>query len=229
MRSTPAKCRAAARAMLTTSPNNRDLYCGGHVEVPAHCNPIAGPLRLRPTMCVLPGGCGNGGCASCDGVRTNAVLEWPTATCRPRRCGYERRLPMPAMIGHDDYDGVPRRRPCRMPRSPGRRCYRRNGAADAADSTPVRPAAAATARARRLRRMLPRAGHRAAWSRRIPPRRRGRTARRGSRSSCVMHPARITRSRRPAGRPCRHGPERPHRPGRIRRRSRLSVSYPCHE
>ena len=27
---------------FTTSPDNRDLYCGGHVEVPAHCNPTRG-------------------------------------------------------------------------------------------------------------------------------------------------------------------------------------------
>jgi pilus assembly protein CpaC len=26
----------------TTSPTTRQLYCGGHVEVPAHCNPISG-------------------------------------------------------------------------------------------------------------------------------------------------------------------------------------------
>jgi pilus assembly protein CpaC len=28
----------------TTNPTNEQLYCAGHVEVPAHCNPIFGPL-----------------------------------------------------------------------------------------------------------------------------------------------------------------------------------------
>jgi pilus assembly protein CpaC len=40
----------------TTNPTNEQLYCGGHVEVPAHCNPIFGPLT-----CGECGGVG-GGC-----------------------------------------------------------------------------------------------------------------------------------------------------------------------
>jgi hypothetical protein len=44
--------------MATTSPNNHDLYCNGHVEVPAHCNPIRGPLACGND-------CGMNGCNTC--------------------------------------------------------------------------------------------------------------------------------------------------------------------
>jgi pilus assembly protein CpaC len=55
----------------TTTPNNCQLYCAGHVEVPAHCNPISGM-----TACGECGGgpcgggcgnCGNGGGCGCNG------------------------------------------------------------------------------------------------------------------------------------------------------------------
>ncbi|HEY3395800.1 MAG TPA: pilus assembly protein N-terminal domain-containing protein, partial [Lacipirellulaceae bacterium] len=42
----------------TTSPNNHDLYCNGHVEVPAYRNPISGP-HACDVDCQGP----NGGCA----------------------------------------------------------------------------------------------------------------------------------------------------------------------
>ncbi len=45
----------------TTSPLNRDLYCGGHIEVPAHCNPKVGPLACGDDCCN-----GNSGCQSCN-------------------------------------------------------------------------------------------------------------------------------------------------------------------
>ena len=46
--------------LATTSPSNHDLYCGGHIEVPAHCNPTRGPLA-----CGHEGHGPNGGCATC--------------------------------------------------------------------------------------------------------------------------------------------------------------------
>jgi pilus assembly protein CpaC len=47
----------------TVSPSNSALYCGGHVEVPAYCNPIRGPLACGEPYC---GDCGTGGSA-CHG------------------------------------------------------------------------------------------------------------------------------------------------------------------
>jgi pilus assembly protein CpaC len=44
----------------TTSPTNCQLFCGAHVEVPAHCNPISGM-----TAC---GECGGGPCGGCGYV-----------------------------------------------------------------------------------------------------------------------------------------------------------------
>lgn len=43
----------------TTTPNNHDLYCNGHVEVPAHRNPIRGPLACENGF-HGPGDCGHG-------------------------------------------------------------------------------------------------------------------------------------------------------------------------
>ncbi|MEX0612049.1 MAG: pilus assembly protein N-terminal domain-containing protein [Pirellulales bacterium] len=45
----------------TTNPNNRQLYCGGHVEVPAHCNPISGMTACGEGNCGDCNGCANGG------------------------------------------------------------------------------------------------------------------------------------------------------------------------
>jgi pilus assembly protein CpaC len=51
----------------TTWPSNRDLYCGGHIEVPLHCNPTRGLSACGDASCTgsdCAGGCqtyGNGG------------------------------------------------------------------------------------------------------------------------------------------------------------------------
>jgi pilus assembly protein CpaC len=50
----------------TTSPNNHDLYCNGYIEVPAHCNPIRGPLACGE-QCGGSGGCATCGNGSHDG------------------------------------------------------------------------------------------------------------------------------------------------------------------
>src|SRR5262249_20916975 len=36
----PCDVPCGGPGFFTTSPNNHDLYCGGHLEVPTHCNPI---------------------------------------------------------------------------------------------------------------------------------------------------------------------------------------------
>jgi len=46
--------------LFTTSPTNRQLYCGGRVEVPTYCNPTQGL-----TACGQDG-CTSGGCADCN-------------------------------------------------------------------------------------------------------------------------------------------------------------------
>jgi pilus assembly protein CpaC len=38
----PGQVPCGGPGYATTSPNNSQLYCGGFVEVPAHCNPIRG-------------------------------------------------------------------------------------------------------------------------------------------------------------------------------------------
>jgi pilus assembly protein CpaC len=57
----PCQAPCGGPGIGTTSPNNGDLYCGGHVEVPAYCNPISGPLA-----CGEDCNCRNGGqCSQC--------------------------------------------------------------------------------------------------------------------------------------------------------------------
>jgi pilus assembly protein CpaC len=46
---------------FTTSPTNRDLYCGGHVEVPLHCNPTSGLSACGDASCT-----GNGCVGGCQ-------------------------------------------------------------------------------------------------------------------------------------------------------------------
>jgi hypothetical protein len=51
--------------MGTTSPMDCDLYCGGHVEVPAAANPFLGPTACGE--CGGPGACGGSGCGYGNG------------------------------------------------------------------------------------------------------------------------------------------------------------------
>jgi pilus assembly protein CpaC len=58
----PCEVECAGPGYATTSPTDCQLYCAGHVEVPAHCNPYLGP-----TICgeCSQGGCGGGGGCNC--------------------------------------------------------------------------------------------------------------------------------------------------------------------
>jgi hypothetical protein len=61
---------------FTTSPNDRGLYCGGHVEVPTYCNPTQGMAACGgDDSC--SGGCGTGGCATggCSGCNNHATMN----------------------------------------------------------------------------------------------------------------------------------------------------------
>jgi pilus assembly protein CpaC len=66
----------------TVSPDNCDLYCGGHVEVPVHHNPIRG-------MTACGEGCdcgGQGGCSGHCGGQTSVVTD---GMMMPGGVGYE--------------------------------------------------------------------------------------------------------------------------------------------
>jgi pilus assembly protein CpaC len=76
--------------MFTTSPTNRQLYCGGHMEVPAHCNPISGLTT-----------CGQDPCSSCAGGNCNG--------CNNGECMNGGSMPiitdsvtMPGGVGYDE-------------------------------------------------------------------------------------------------------------------------------
>jgi pilus assembly protein CpaC len=65
----PCEVPQGGPGYATVSPENRDLYCGGHIEVPAECNPIRG-LQACGDDCGAPG-CGQPRCNS--GCQNNAA------------------------------------------------------------------------------------------------------------------------------------------------------------
>jgi hypothetical protein len=76
---------------FTTNPTNRQLYCGGHVEVPTHCNPISGLTACGQDPCANcagGGGCNGGGCNSCGPGGGAAVITDG--------------MTMPGGVGYDD-------------------------------------------------------------------------------------------------------------------------------
>ena len=74
----------------TTSPTNCQLYCAGHLEVPAHCNPKSGMTACGE--CGGPGGCGNG----CNG---NCGVQGPADSI------ISDGVPMRGGTGYDDSYG----------------------------------------------------------------------------------------------------------------------------
>jgi pilus assembly protein CpaC len=56
----PHEAPCGGPGFATTPPDNHDLYCTGHVEVPAHCNPTRGM-----TACGECSGCQSGGGCNC--------------------------------------------------------------------------------------------------------------------------------------------------------------------
>ncbi len=78
----------------TTNPNNHDLYCGGHVEVPAHCNPISGMTVCGNDPCGGCNGCATGGNHGLHGAGMPVITDRVTM---PGGVGYEE-TPAPAVI-----------------------------------------------------------------------------------------------------------------------------------
>lgn len=82
--------------MFTTSPNNRQLYCAGHVEVPAYCNPISGMTACGQESC---SNCGGGNCNSCNqGNNGDAGVMYGSNGTQIITDG----VAMPGGVGYDD-------------------------------------------------------------------------------------------------------------------------------
>lgn len=83
----------------TTNPTNRQLYCGGHVEVPIPMNPIEGLQACGQDPCGpcagCNGACGNGGsCSTCDGAAGMPMIT--DGVMMPGGVGYDD-APEPSM------------------------------------------------------------------------------------------------------------------------------------
>jgi pilus assembly protein CpaC len=68
----PCEAPHGGPGYATVSPENRDLYCGAHLEVPAECNPIRG-LQACGDDCGAPG-CGHPGCTSCQNGSSDSFI-----------------------------------------------------------------------------------------------------------------------------------------------------------
>jgi len=78
--------------MFTTNPTNRQLYCGSHIEVPAHCNPISGMTACGQDPCA---NCANGYGNSCNSCNNGQCMNGGAApmitdgVTMPGGVGYE--------------------------------------------------------------------------------------------------------------------------------------------
>jgi pilus assembly protein CpaC len=79
----PCEVPCGGPGYATTSPNNCQLYCAGHVEVPYYCNPTVGPMACGECQ---DGSCGCGPNGSGESVISDGV-------------------PMEGGTGYDDSNG----------------------------------------------------------------------------------------------------------------------------
>lgn len=76
----------------TTNPTNCQLYCAGHVEVPAHCNPTSGLTACGQDPCA---NCSSGYCNGCNGCNNGQYMNGGAApvitdgVTMPGGVGYE--------------------------------------------------------------------------------------------------------------------------------------------
>jgi hypothetical protein len=92
--------------MFTTNPTNRQLYCGYHMEVPAHCNPISGMTVCGQDPCAnCASGYGNGcnGCNNGQCMNGGAAPIITDGVTMPGGVGYENVEPSTAT----DQDAIP--------------------------------------------------------------------------------------------------------------------------
>jgi pilus assembly protein CpaC len=106
----PHEVPCSAPGLATTSPTNHDFYCGGHVEVPAHCNPIRGPLACGD-QCYGPAGCQCGGQQLPGGMMIQGGVGYDNAGHAP--------TPVPGVMMSPQGASAPTARPAQMgvPRS----------------------------------------------------------------------------------------------------------------
>jgi pilus assembly protein CpaC len=77
----------------TTNPTNCQLYCSGHVEVPAHCNPISGLTTCGEDPCAnCANGNSYGGCNGCNNgqyINNNPTPMVTDGVTMPGGIGYD--------------------------------------------------------------------------------------------------------------------------------------------
>jgi pilus assembly protein CpaC len=94
----PHQVPCGGPGVFTTSPTNRDLYCGGYVEVPLQCNPTQGMSACGEQVYGYGcSNCGNRGCSQCGqggqyGAHSPLITDGVT---------------MPGGVGYDNAYGPP--------------------------------------------------------------------------------------------------------------------------
>ena len=97
----PSEVPYGGPGLETVSPTNEGFYCGGHLEVPPHCNPIRGPRSCD--------NCGGGGCVEC-GIQNSGCSSCGcsdgSCSCGQGNAGYsvasDDGYVMPGGSGYDD-------------------------------------------------------------------------------------------------------------------------------
>jgi pilus assembly protein CpaC len=68
----PCEVPEGGPGYATVSGENRDLYCGGHIEVPAECDPIRSLNGCGDGGCAP--GCGQTGCGGCHNAPADSII-----------------------------------------------------------------------------------------------------------------------------------------------------------
>lgn len=97
----PGEVPYGGPGLETVSPTDKGFYFGGHLEVPAHCNPIRGPRACD--------NCGGGGCTECGGSSSGCSscgCSDGSCSCGQGGAGYsvatDDGYVMPGGSGYDD-------------------------------------------------------------------------------------------------------------------------------
>lgn len=111
----PCEVPCGGPGYSSVSPNNHDLYCSGHVEVPNHCNPYRGPYACGDDSCGCNGQCGAGAGCNCAPHGGNGTVITDGMNM-PGGVGYENESYGPTMVTDQPPGGsMP---PSDMPRLP---------------------------------------------------------------------------------------------------------------
>jgi pilus assembly protein CpaC len=93
----PCEVPCGGPGTYTTPPDNRGLYCGGHMEVPTACNPTSGLGSCGQNPC---GACNNGG--QCNGAPAGTSTGMPVHGIPSQRMMPIPSTQMPGGTGYDD-------------------------------------------------------------------------------------------------------------------------------